>query len=202
MNGVELLIAISLGVGLAAASGFRIFIPPFLYGAAARLDYLPSAIPTSGLQDWMASDIGLVVLGLATIIEIIAYYVPWMDNLLDTIASPAAMLSGVLLMSSSLGDSDPLLRWGLSIIAGGSVSGVVQGSTVALRAVSTATTGGLGNPVVSTAEAGACIICTILAVLLPIIALILVIFGIGYTGRWLLKRRQAKKNHPSQVEIP
>ena len=141
MNGVELLIAISLGVGLAAASGFRIFIPPFLYGAAARLDYLPSAIPTSGLQDWMASDIGLVV-GLATIIEIIAYYVPWMDNLLDTIASPAAMLSGVLLMSSSLGDSDPLLRWGLSIIAGGSVSGVVQGSdTVALRAVSTATTG-------------------------------------------------------------
>ena len=121
MNGVELLIAISLGVGLAAASGFRIFIPPFLYGAAARLDYLPSAIPTSGLQDWMASDIGLVVLGLATRIEIIAYYVPWMDNLLDTIASPAAMLTGVLLMSSSLGDSDPLLRWGLSIIAGGSV---------------------------------------------------------------------------------
>ncbi len=202
MNSIELFIAISLGIGLAAASGFRIFIPPFVYGIAARFDYLPSAIPTSGLQDWMASDIGLIVLGLATLIEIIAYYVPWLDNLLDTIASPAAMLSGVLLMSSSLGDSDPILRWGLSIIAGGSVSGVVQGSTVALRAMSTATTGGLGNPVVSTAEAGACIICTILAVLLPIIALIFVTIGIGFTGRWILKRRQDKMRPVSLVEIP
>jgi len=202
MNGFELFIAASLGIGLAAASGFRIFIPPFLYGAAARLDYLPSAIPTSGLQDWMASDIGLVVLGLATLIEIIAYYVPWLDNLLDTIASPAAMLSGALLMSSSLGDSDPLIRWGLSIIAGGGVSGTVQVSTVALRAMSTATTGGLGNPIVSTAEAGACIICTILAVLLPIIALILVIVSLGFTGRWLLKRRQEGRKSPSLIEIP
>ena len=202
MNGLELFIAVSLGIGLAAASGFRIFIPPFLYGIAARLEYLPSAIPTSGLQDWMASDIGLVVLGLATLVEIAAYYVPWLDNLLDTIASPAAMISGVLLMSSSLGESDPLLRWGLSIIAGGSVSGLVQGSTVALRAMSTATTGGLGNPVVSTAEAGGCVICTILAVLLPIITLVLVIVGIGFTGRWLLKRRQEKNKSPSLVEIP
>ena len=188
MNEIDMLVASSLGLGLAAASGFRVFIPPFLYGLFLRLDMVPISIPMTGISEWMASDIGLIILGVAMIVEILGYYVPWIDNLLDTIASPAAIIAGVMMMSSTLSDTHPALQWGASIIAGGGVSGTVQIGTVATRAVSTATTGGLANPIVSTVEAGACIVCTILAILLPVIALLLVIILVGYSGKQVNKR--------------
>ncbi|MED5375532.1 MAG: DUF4126 domain-containing protein, partial [Candidatus Thermoplasmatota archaeon] len=188
MNEIDILVASSLGLGLAAASGFRVFIPPFLYGLFLRLDMVPISIPMTGISEWMASDIGLIILGVAMIVEILGYYVPWIDNLLDTIASPAAIIAGVMMMSSTLSDTHPALQWGASIIAGGGVSGTIQIGTVATRAVSTATTGGLGNPIVSTVEAGACIACTVLAILLPFIAVILVVVLVGFSGRQVRKR--------------
>ena len=188
MNEIYILVASSLGLGLAAASGFRVFIPPFLYGLFLRLDMVPISIPMTGISEWMASDIGLIILGVAMIVEILGYYFPWIDNLLDTIASPAAIIAGVMMMSSTLSDTHPALQWGASIVAGGGVSGTIQIGTVATRAVSTATTGGLGNPIVSTIEAGACIVCTILAILLPIIALLLVILLVGFSGKQVQKR--------------
>jgi len=192
MSGMDLYVALALGIGLAAASGFRVFMPPFLFGLATRFDLNPAAMPDSGMQDWMASDVGLVVLGAAVLCEILAYYIPWMDNLLDTVASPAAILGGMLLMSTSLGELDPALRWSLSIIVGGTTSGTVQVSTVGVRALSTATTGGLGNPLVSTMEAGACLVCTVLALLLPLLALAMIVVGLGAGGRWLVRRRAGK----------
>jgi|TARA_B100002052_G_scaffold297697_1_gene329038 hypothetical protein len=199
MNEFDILVASSLGLGLAAASGFRVFIPPFLYGLFLRLDMVPISIPMTGISEWMASDIGLIILGVAMIVEILGYYIPWIDNLLDTIASPAAIIAGVMMMSSTLSDTHPALQWGASIIAGGGVSGTIQIGTVATRAVSTATTGGLGNPIVSTIEAGACILCTILAILLPIIALFLVIVLVGYSGRQVNKR--FFKNSPDSIDV-
>ena len=199
MNEFDILVASSLGLGLAAASGFRVFIPPFLYGLFLRLDMVPISIPMTGISEWMASDIGLIILGVAMIVEILGYYIPWIDNLLDTIASPAAIIAGVMMMSSTLSDTHPALQWGASIIAGGGVSGTIQIGTVATRAVSTATTGGLGNPIVSTIEAGACILCTILAILLPIIALLLVIVLVGYSGRQVNKR--FFKNSPDSIDV-
>ncbi len=194
MNELETLMAVSLGLGLAAASGFRVFIPPFLYGLSLRFEMLPISLPMTGLSEWMASDFGLIILGAAMLIEILGYYIPWIDNLLDTIASPAAILAGVLMMSSTLSDTNPMIQWGISIIAGGGVSGTVQIGTVATRAVSTATTGGLANPVVSTVEAGACLLCTILALLLPIIALLLVIVLVGYSGNRLRTKFTSDKS--------
>ena len=93
------------------------------------------------------------------------------------------------MMSSSLGELDPVLRWSTSIIVGGTTSGTVQVSTVGIRALSTASTGGLGNPIVSTVEAGACLVCTVLALLLPVLAMMLVVAGLVVGGRWLLRRR-------------
>ena len=167
MSGVDLYVALALGIGLAAASGFRVFIPPFLYGLATRFDLNPAAFAGSDMQAWMASDVGLTVLGAAVICELLAYYIPWLDNLLDTIASPAAVLGGMVLMSSSLGELDPVLRWSTSIIVG-------------------------GTPIVSTVEAGACLVCTVLALLLPVLAMVLVVAGLVLSGRWLLRRRSKK----------
>ena len=189
MSGVDLYVALALGIGLAAASGFRVFIPPFLYGLATRFELNPTAFAGSDMQAWMASDVGLTVLGAAVACELLAYYSPWLDNLLDAIASPAAVIGGMVLMSSSLGELDPVLRWSTSIIVGGTTSGTVQVSTVGIRALSTASTGGLGNPIVSTVEAGACLVCTVLALLLPVLAMVLVVAGLVVGGRWLLRRR-------------
>ena len=201
MIGMDLYVALALGIGLAAASGFRVFMPPFLFGLATRFDLNPAALPDAGLQDWMASEVGLLVLGAAVLCELLAYYIPWLDNLLDTIASPAAIFGGMLLMSTSLGELDPALRWSLSIIVGGTTSGTVQMSTVGVRALSTASTGGLGNPLVSTMEAGACLVCTVLALLLPLLALALIVVGLGVGGRWLMRRR-GKKGQDATVWTP
>ena len=201
MTGMDLYVALALGIGLAAASGFRVFLPPFLYGLATRFDLNPTVVPDSGMQEWMASDVGLMVLGAAVVCELLAYYIPWLDNLLDTIASPAAVVGGVVLMSTSLGELEPALQWSLSIVVGGTTSGSVQLTTVGVRALSTASTGGLGNPIVSTMEAGACLFCTVLALLLPLIALVLVLGGLGMGGRWVLRRRGAKASD-AQVWAP
>ena len=101
-----ILLALSLGLGLAAASGFRVFLPPFLYGLTIRLDYTPIDIPVQGASEWMSSDLGLILLGSAMVLEILAYYVPWLDNLMDSIASPAAMLAGFAMVYSTLGDAN------------------------------------------------------------------------------------------------
>ena len=189
MNGMDFLLALSLGLGLAAASGFRVFLPPFLYGLTIRFDYTPIDIPVQGASEWMSSDIGLVLLGSAMVLEILAYYVRWLDNLMDTIASPAAMLAGGA-MVYSLGDTSPIVQWTLSIIAGGGVSGTIQIGTVSVRALSTMTTGGIANPLVSTAEAGACIFCTVLAILLPILALLLTVFALVFSVKYIKKLRE------------
>ena len=201
MTGMDLYVALALGIGLAAASGFRVFLPPFLYGLSTRFYLNTTVVPDSGMQEWMASDVGLMVLGAAVVCELLAYYIPWLDNLLDTIASPAAVVGGVVLMSTSLGELEPALQWSLSIVVGGTTSGSVQLTTVGVRALSTASTGGLGNPIVSTMEAGACLFCTVLALLLPLIALVLVLGGLGMGGRWVLRRRGAKASD-AQVWAP
>ena len=190
MNGMEFVLALSLGLGLAAASGFRVFVPPFLYGLAIRFEFTPIDISVQGASEWMSSDLGLILLGSAMVLEILAYYVPWLDNLMDSIASPAAMLAGFAMVYSTLGDANPVLQWALSIIVGGGVSGTIQIGTVSVRARSTMTTGGIANPLVSTAEAGACVFCTILAILLPLLALIFTTLALLLSVKYIRNRKE------------
>jgi len=168
---METLLSLAAGLGLAAAAGFRVFVPLLALGLATRFE----AVPLSDGFAWMGSDAALVIFATATVLEILGYYVPWVDNLLDTIASPAAVLAGVLLTAAVLTDVDPVLRWTLAVIAGGSTSAIFQGLTAGTRGVTTLATGGLANPLVSTAEMGASTLLALLAVLVPIAALVLVV---------------------------
>jgi hypothetical protein len=137
---------------------------------------------------WIGETWALSVFALATILEIGAYYIPWLDNLLDTITTPSAIVAGILVTSASLDGMDPTLQWILAIVAGGGTAGTIQLGTVATRAVSTATTGGLANPLVSTAEAGACVVCTLLAVLLPVLAGLFVVGLLGLAVLFIARR--------------
>lgn len=178
----ELLLSLGVGLGLAAACGFRIFLPLLALGAAARAEIVPLA---SGFQ-WLATTPALGAFAVATALEIGAYYVPWLDHALDVAAGPAAIAAGAVASASVLTDLPPILQWSVALVGGGTAAGIVQGATSLLRLGSTATTGGLGNPAVATAEWVAAGLVAILAIALPMLALLLlgaIVFGIYRLAR-------------------
>jgi len=192
---METMLSIFLGVGLAAACGFRIFVPLLVMSIAS----LTGQLTLSPEFEWIATYPALAAFSIATVFEIAAYYIPWVDNLLDTIAVPAATVAGTIVMASAVSDMSPFLQWGLAVIVGGGVAGTVQGFTSIARLASTATTGGLGNPVVSTVEAGGSLVMSILAITLPFIAAIAVVVIIFFAFRkiyaWLSKRNKLEPGH-------
>ena len=190
MDPWQAFVAFSIGMGLSAACGFRIFLPPLVLSLAARFEW----VELNPDMLWLGDTWVTLILAAATLVEIGAYYIPWLDNLLDTIATPAAVVAGSGVMAASLDGMHPALQWSLAIIAGGGASGTMQIGTVATRALSTATTGGLANPLVSTGEAGACLACSLLAVFLPVLALVVVTGLLGLAVmllvRWRRRRRE------------
>lgn len=168
---MEIILALCLGVTLSAASGFRLFLPPLVMSLAALYGDLQLS---SGFQ-WVGTYPTAIALGIATTVEILAYYIPVVDNLLDTIELPTAVAIGTLLTAANLGDVNPLLQWSLAAIAGGGTAGIIETFTVMTRAASTGMTGGTGNFLVATTEALSSGILSILALTLPFLAVALVI---------------------------
>lgn len=169
---METMLGLAIGIGLSAASGFRVFVPLLGMSLAVHAGYIN---PSPGFA-WLGSQEALIAFAVATVIEIAAYYIPWVDNTLDALMAPLAIVAGTLLTASLLGEVSPFIRWALAIIAGGSVSAIVQGGTATLRAGSTGTTAGLANPIVSTVELIGSLLVTILAILLPLLGLVLVLW--------------------------
>ena len=187
MNEYDFVIALCMGIGLAAASGFRVFLPPFLLSIGVRADTVKVDLTNSSLE-YFDSNIAVILLGVATIAELAAYYVPWVDNLLDSIASPAAIIAGAGMTAVVLEGSDPVIQWSLAIIAGGGVTAAVQGATVITRGVSTAITAGVGNPVVATGENIASLILSILAIVLAPLAAVLVVILLAMIVNGMMKK--------------
>ena len=162
------LVSIAIGLGLAAACGFRIFVPLLIISMAARGGHLELA---DSFQ-WMGSTPAMIAFASATALEVAAYYVPFFDNLLDTAATPSAVVAGIVATASQVSDLDPLMGWSVAIIGGGGAAGAIQGLTTVTRGISSMATAGFGNPVLATAEAGASIVMTALAILLPFAAVL------------------------------
>jgi hypothetical protein len=160
-----------IGIGLAAASGFRVFLPLFAVSLASYFHW----IPMSESFDWLAGLPTLITTGVATIFEILAYYIPFLDHLLDTISIPMATIAGSILFASQFADLGTFPQWALALIAGGGTAATISTGFAGIRAASTATTGGLGNPVVGTTEIAGAGLMSVLAMAAPIIAGILAI---------------------------
>lgn len=169
---IETILSIFLGVGLSASVGFRVFLPLFALSLAAYFNLWE--LNDSWL--WIGSTTAVFTLGIATVVEIVAYYIPIVDNTLDTIAIPLATIAGTAVMVSTVADLSPVITWALAIIAGGGTAAAVKSSASATRLGSTVSTAGIGNPVVSTIETGTSIIMSIVSIFLPILAIILVLF--------------------------
>jgi hypothetical protein len=189
---MELLLSVCIGLGLSAACGFRIFVPLLVTSIAAHSGHLNLA---SSFQ-WIGSNEALISFSIATALEVGGYYIPWLDNFLDTVATPAAVVAGTVVTASMVTDVSPFLKWSLAVVAGGGVAGTVQAVTVLARGLSLTHTAGVGNPVIATAELGGSIITAIAAVFVPVFALGLVVLLIGITGYKLLRRRAANDAPP------
>ena len=163
---METLISVAVGLGLAAACGFRVFVPLLALSLGARSGYVPLA---PGFA-WIAGDAAAIAFGCATVLEVIGYYIPWLDHALDVAATPAAIAAGMVTSASVFADLPPLVRLSAAIVGGGGMAALVQGSTVALRAGSTAATGGLANVLIATGELVGSVIVSILALILPFVA--------------------------------
>jgi hypothetical protein len=168
---VETFLSFALGISLSAASGFRIFVPPLVMSILSHTAFydLPANLA------WMESPLATTAFAIATLLEIGAYYIPWLDHLLDLVATPAAAIAGILMTGAFTSELDPALRWTLAIIAGGGAASGIQMLTNVTRLASSATTGGLGNPVVATTENLAATTLSLLALFLPLIAFAAVI---------------------------
>jgi hypothetical protein len=186
----EILVSVAIGIGLAASCGFRVFVPLLVAGIAAKTGILPL---NEGFQ-WIGGWPAIVIFGTATVVEILAYYIPFVDNLLDTITTPLAVGAGTLLLTSVIPVDNDVLKWTTGLIVGGGAAATVQGGSVLTRLASSKLTAGTGNPIVATGEHAAAIGTSLLSLVIPVIVatviLVLITAIILKFGRKLFRKRQ------------
>lgn len=183
----SLILPLGVGICLSAACGFRTFLPLLFIGLASRL----GIAPVEGQFAWLASTAGLVTLFTAASVEVVGYYIPFVDNVLDVIATPLAMAAGTLAMLTSLGMMTGIPAWLIALIVGGGVSGTVQLTSVKARAISSGTTAGMANPIVATGELFGAVTLSTLAIIVPVVAVIAaaaLLLVIWRTWRWIRRK--------------
>ncbi|HEY6922418.1 MAG TPA: DUF4126 domain-containing protein [Steroidobacteraceae bacterium] len=171
MSSFDVAVSIALGVGLAAATGFRVFLPLLVASIAAYSGQLH-------LNDsfaWLGSLAAVAMLSVAALVEVLAYYIPAVDNILDTVTTPAALIAGTLVAAATITNLPPTVKWATAVIAGGGVAGVTQAITALLRAKSTVMTAGLGNPILATLELIGALLIALLALTAPLVAIALIV---------------------------
>jgi uncharacterized protein DUF4126 len=186
----DLALSIVLGVALAAATGLRVFLPMLVVSGAAYTGHLH-------LDDsfaWLGTRSALMMLSVAALVEVVAYYIPFIDNLLDVLATPAAFIAGTIVSAAVMTDMPPMVKWTAAVVAGGGLAGVTQGVTGIIRAHSTALTGGLGNSVIATAELGGAVLISFLALAAPVAAIALVVLFLLVAIRLLRRLLRAGKS--------
>jgi hypothetical protein len=187
------LVSIALGIGLAAATGFRIFIPLLVAAVAARFD----VVPLGESFQWLASTPALLTLGTAAVFETLAYYIPGVDHALDVFAGPATLAAGIVASAAVMADIPPAVMWPVAVIAGGGAAGLTKGSTALLRAKSGVVTGGLANPVVSTVETVGATGISILAIAVPLLCFVAVLALLYWAARKAGRLMFGRRTPPS-----
>jgi len=191
----DLALSIALGIALAAASGFRVFLPMLIVSGAAYIGDLQ----LDNSFAWLGTPSALTMLSVAALAEVLAYYVPVIDNLLDTLATPAALIAGTIVSAAVMTDVPPMVKWTAAVIAGGGIAGLTQGLTGMLRAHSTVLTRGFGNPIIATVELGGALLISFLALVAPAAAIALVMLFLLVAIRLLRRLFGGTKSSDSRT---
>ena len=188
MEYFEIIISVFLGIGLAAAVGFRIFLPLLILSVAGYYE----VIPLNESWQWVGSMAAIITMAVAAVIELFGYYIPWLDNLLDTIALPLATLAGTAVMVATVTDLNPVVTWALAIIAGGGTAAAIKGNASAARLTSTASTAGIANPIITTVETAIAALMSFASIFIPILAFIFVLVLFFLIVRFYKKLRKKR----------
>lgn len=199
---MEIFLNICIGIGLSAACGFRVFVPLLCLSIAAHFG--ADHVHLTKSFAWIGSYPAMIAFTVATAVEIVAYYIPWLDNALDSAAVPVATIAGIFVTASVVADIDPFWRWTLAVIAGGGIAASTQLATTKARATSSVTTGGFANPVLATVEAVSSTALSIFAVIWPIVALVLAlaILAACWLVIWFVGKRVLKFFRRKPVAAP
>jgi hypothetical protein len=127
---------------------------------------------------------------VAAALEILAYYIPGVDNALDVIAAPAALAAGTVVSAAVMTDVPPMVRWTSAVIAGGGAAGAIHGLTSLLRVKSTTMTAGFGNHAIATGEVAGALIVSLLALAAPLAALTIAVLFCWFAVRLLSRLRR------------
>lgn len=195
LGSYPVVLSLLMGIGLSASCGFRVFVPLLVASIAAKFNILHLG---AGFA-WMGSTIAIIAFATATVLEILGYYIPFVDNILDTITTPTSVIAGTLLTASTiLPELSPMLKWGLAIIVGGGSAGIIQAGTALTRATSTVATAGVANPAVATAEHGLSIAGSIMSIFMPMLVTVIVCILILVSLFFMI--RYFKKHIPVQTK--
>ena len=195
---VETISAVALGIGLSASTGFRVFIPLLVAGLASHVGILPLGESFA----WMSSTPALLCFGVAAVVEVLAYYIPFVDNLLDTLATPLSIGAGTLLMTSVFPADNEWMKWIVGFVVGGGAAATIQGGSALTRLISSKFTAGAGNPVVSTGEGVAATGFSVLSLFAPILVTIVLIIFMVVIWRWVYKKLLKKKKMEKEQVKP
>lgn len=193
---IPYLISLFVGVGLAAATGFRVFLPIFLISLGSYLGWFPLAESFS----WMSGLPVVIGTGVAMVLEIAAYYLPFIDNLLDSITVPLATVAGTVLVAGQFTEINSFVQWALALIAGGGTAATISSAMAGTRALSASTTAGIANPIVSTVETIFSTIMSFIAIFLPVLAILLVAILLFVTFKFskkIWKKLNTKPKEPA-----
>lgn len=196
MGVFDFVVVAALGICLAAAVGFRVFLPWLAIALAARLGTFDLAPAFAWMTSWPA----ITMLAVAAVVEIAAYYIPGVDHVLDAAAAPLAVLAGTLLMAVPLWDLPPLVKWTTAVIAGGGAAGLTHAFSALLRAKTAIATGGLGNPIVASGESGGALLLAVLGLLVPVVALALLVVVTLLALRLLRRWRRQPDARAAQAQ--
>jgi hypothetical protein len=191
---METISAIALGIGLSASAGFRVFIPLLVAGLASHFGILPLGESFA----WMGSIPALICFGVAAVVEVLAYYIPFVDNLIDSIATPLSVGAGTLLMTSVFPADNEWMKWILGFVVGGGAAATIQSGSAITRLLSSKFTAGAGNPVVSTGEGVAATGFSILSLVAPILVGALLIIFIVVILRLIYRKLLKRKKHETE----
>lgn len=191
---MDIAIGVFLGLGLAASCGFRVFVPLLITNIGSLFGW----VNLSHGFEWMGSWPAFAIFLTATIAEIGAYYIPWLDNILDTVSVPLATAAGTLLSVSFMTELPPMVQWTLGIIVGGGTAAIIKTAAGATRLGSSASTGGFTNWIVATVEHIASFVMSILSYLLPFIMGFVAVGIFAYSIYRINLWRKRRRIHPSE----
>lgn len=178
-------LAIGMGLALATTCGLRAFLPLLAISVLAAVGKIDLA---EGFM-WMASPTALVCFGTAVIVEMAADKIPAVDHALDAAGVLVKPTAAALVTASMVHGFDPMLALVLGVMTGGVAAEAVHVAKAKARLMSSALTGTVANPVLSTAEDLVAIVGVVLSILVPILGLVVMLL----LTAWILTRWQKRR---------